>query len=131
MKIVHDGGCKLERTSAVSDGCTWDVFKDRALLCPSAQISPNCHRGLKSNYKQPIIQCQVIVQGNEKKKGNGAKEGKDYVKEDLKNDKVEEEEWNTKADVKKYVYPSYASVSEYAYPPQLFSDENPNACSIM
>ena len=62
---------------------------------------------------------------------NGAKEGKDCVKEDLKNDKVEEEEWNTKADVKKYVYPSYASVSEYAYPPQLFSDENPNACSIM
>ena len=38
---------------------------------------------------------------------------------------------DTTLEIKKYEYIPYSSVSNYVYPPQLFSDENPNACSIM
>ncbi|KAH7287641.1 hypothetical protein KP509_32G067500 [Ceratopteris richardii] len=33
--------------------------------------------------------------------------------------------------IKQFVYMPHPSVSEYAYAPQIFSDENPNACSLM
>ncbi|KAI5081795.1 hypothetical protein GOP47_0001538 [Adiantum capillus-veneris] len=32
---------------------------------------------------------------------------------------------------RKFAYAPYQSVPEYVYPPQIFSDENPNACSVM
>ena len=65
----------------------------------------------------------------EKKEGveNGEKNGED------KDDKKDEENNNDiKVEVRRYVYPPHHGIIvEYMYPPQLFSDENPNACNIM
>lgn len=71
--------------------------------------------------------------GAEEKKEEKAEEKKEEKKEEeKKEEKKEEGAEETKPEVKKYEYIPYRSVPEYyVYPPQLFSDENPNACSIM
>lgn len=70
----------------------------------------------------------------EEKAEEKAEEKKEEEKkeEKKKEEKKEEGAEETKTEVKKYEYTPYRSVPEYyVYPPQLFSDENPNACSIM
>ncbi|XP_043703772.1 heavy metal-associated isoprenylated plant protein 3-like isoform X2 [Telopea speciosissima] len=60
-------------------------------------------------------------EGGEKKDGDGGGGGEGEKKEEQPN----------KAEVNKYEYYAPGYMVEYVYPPQLFSDENPNACSIM
>ncbi|EOA13790.1 hypothetical protein CARUB_v10026885mg [Capsella rubella] len=73
---------------------------------------------------------------DEKKKEEGqTKEGKE-AKEDGggKGDGAAAEEGNKVVDLKKNEYqyqPPRYPVEMFAYPPQIFSDENPNACTIM
>lgn len=55
-------------------------------------------------------------------------------KEEKGGDKEEGEEANsgeTKSEIKKSEYIPQKYYMEYAYPPQIFSDENPNACSVV
>eukprot|EP00250_Pteridium_aquilinum_P013237 c21221_g1_i1 orf=220-1224(-) len=78
----------------------------------------------------------------EEKKGEDKKEGKDEKNGDTQEAKTEENNDAKKPsneggghegalEVKKYAYTAYQSVPEYVYAPQIFSDENPNACSLM
>lgn len=67
----------------------------------------------------------------EEKKEGAAEEKKDEKSEEKKEDKKEEKKEDESSEVKKYEYIPYRSMPEYMYPPQLFSDENPNACSVM
>lgn len=77
-----------------------------------------------------------IIQDEEKKEEEKREEEKKQEKKEEEGDGENKEEKehggdDNNIDVKKYEYwPSRYSV-EYAYPPQTFSDENPNACTIM
>lgn len=61
----------------------------------------------------------------DEEKEEGKSEGKKKGKQEAKLEGTGE------VDVKKYAYMPYQSRPEYVYPPQLFSDENPNACTLM
>ncbi|MBA0691470.1 hypothetical protein Goari_009096 [Gossypium aridum] len=60
----------------------------------------------------------------EKKQDAGEKKEEDQGKGDGDDDKKMD-------DIKRSEYYSFKYYSEFAYPPQFFSDENPNACSLM
>lgn len=82
-------------------------------------------------YKKTKKQVSV-VKDEEKKEEEKKEEEKPEVKEEEKKDgeegKGEEEK---KAEIKRIEYWPAMNYTEYAYPPQMFSDENPNACSVM
>ncbi|XP_044491304.1 heavy metal-associated isoprenylated plant protein 7-like [Mangifera indica] len=62
--------------------------------------------------------------GEEEKKEGGGDEGKaGEATEETKVVELKKNEYN--------YYPSRYATELYAYPPQIFSDENPNACSVM
>ncbi|KAL5724395.1 hypothetical protein ACHQM5_007665 [Ranunculus cassubicifolius] len=74
--------------------------------------------------------------GKDDKKGDGEKEKTDGEKKDDKNEGEEGKskgEEGAKVELVKnefYYYPLKYNM-EFAYPPQIFSDENPNACAVM
>ncbi|KAH9317579.1 hypothetical protein KI387_019348, partial [Taxus chinensis] len=77
------------------------------------------------------------VEGEEKKDGEKVEgeekkdAGDESVKEEEKKDGAEETVVVNTTEEKKYEFSAPKYVIEHVYPPQLFSDENPNACSIM
>ncbi|KAI5062002.1 hypothetical protein GOP47_0022541 [Adiantum capillus-veneris] len=73
------------------------------------------------------------AEGEKKAEEKKEEEKKDAPPAEKPEEKKEVSSEETKTEVKKYEYNPYRShVPEYyVYPPQLFSDENPNACSIM
>eukprot|EP00250_Pteridium_aquilinum_P005200 c15333_g1_i1 orf=1065-1817(+) len=82
--------------------------------------------------------CQVIPppppkeeKKEEEKKEEEKKAEGEEKKDEKKEEKKEESAGDIKVEVKRYEYPPYRTIHEYMYPPQLFSDENPNACRIM
>ncbi|WRX26961.1 Heavy metal-associated domain, partial [Theobroma cacao] len=81
-------------------------------------------------YKKTKKQAS-IVKDEEKKE----EEKKEEKKEEKEGEKKEGEEGkgeeDTKSDIKRSEYYPSKFYSEYAYHPQIFSDENPNACSVM
>ncbi|PKI60760.1 hypothetical protein CRG98_018843 [Punica granatum] len=64
--------------------------------------------------------------GDQDKKGDAPEEKKDEGDQDEKSD-----EDKNKTDIKRSEYWPSKYYMEYAYAPQIFSDENPNACSVM
>lgn len=77
-------------------------------------------------YKRTRKQAS-IVKDDEKKE----EEKKEDEKKEEKGEEKKEGE-DTKSDVKKSEYWPQRYYMEYAnYPPQMFSDENPHACSVM
>ncbi|GFP80506.1 copper transport protein atx1 [Phtheirospermum japonicum] len=81
-------------------------------------------------YKKTGKQAS-LVKDEEKKEEKKDEEKKEDKKEEKKQEEENKEEEDKKIDVKKneYLPPKY--YMEYAYAPQMFSDENPNACSLM
>ena len=82
-------------------------------------------------YKRTKKQASIVKdeeKKEEEKKEEEKKEGQEGEKKEGEEGKVEDDK---KTDIKKIEYwpPKYSL--EYAYPPQFFSDENPNACSVM
>ncbi|XVF28062.1 hypothetical protein REPUB_Repub14bG0163300 [Reevesia pubescens] len=80
-------------------------------------------------YKRTKKQAS-IVKDEEKKE----EEKKEEKKEDKKEGEEEEgkgDEDKKSTDIKRSEYYPSKYYSEIAYPPQFFSDENPNACSLM
>ncbi|KAJ0111311.1 hypothetical protein Patl1_01249 [Pistacia atlantica] len=71
----------------------------------------------------------------EKEKKSGEEENKEKKEGDSEEGKAGEVTEETKVvELKKneyYYYPPRYAMELYAYPPQIFSDENPNACSVM
>ncbi|KAF9622291.1 hypothetical protein IFM89_031094, partial [Coptis chinensis] len=70
---------------------------------------------------------------SEKKEGEEAKPADEEAKNQEAEAEAEAEETKVEVELKKnefYYYPPKYHM-EYAYPPQIFSDENPNACSVM
>ncbi|CAI0374305.1 unnamed protein product [Linum tenue] len=72
-------------------------------------------------YKKTRKQVSIVIKEEEKKEAEEKKEEKEEEKK-----KEEEEKKTTEATSRNY------SMEYYSYPPpQIFSDENPNACSLM
>ncbi|XP_054822596.1 heavy metal-associated isoprenylated plant protein 7-like [Prosopis cineraria] len=75
--------------------------------------------------------------GKEEKKGEGgekAKEGEEKKRRGSEGKEGAETEETKVVELKRneyYYYPPRYTMEMYAYPPQIFSDENPNACSVM
>ncbi|XP_054793991.1 heavy metal-associated isoprenylated plant protein 7-like [Prosopis cineraria] len=75
--------------------------------------------------------------GKEEKKGEGgerAKEGEEKKEGGSEGKEGAETEETKVVELKKneyFYYPPRYTMEMYAYPPQIFSDENPNACSVM
>lgn len=83
-------------------------------------------------YKRTGKQASV-VQNEEKKEEEKKEEEKKEKKEEEKKEGGEEgkEEDDKKSEIKRSEYWPSKYYSEFAYPSQIFSDENPNACSVM
>ncbi|KAH7442890.1 hypothetical protein KP509_02G006100 [Ceratopteris richardii] len=94
-----------------------------AAPAPAADAAPPAETETKPEEKKEEEKKEA---NQEEKKEEKAEESKEEKKEAAP---AEE----SKVEIKKYEYiPSYRSVPEYyVYPPQIFSDENPNACSVM
>ncbi|KDO64424.1 hypothetical protein CISIN_1g019165mg [Citrus sinensis] len=74
-------------------------------------------------------------ENQEKKEGDNKKSNDDEAKAAAADATAATEE-TTVVELKKnineyYYYPQRYAMEMYAYPPQIFSDENPNACSVM
>lgn len=90
-------------------------------------------------YKRTRKQASVVKEeeeGEEKKKEEEKKEKEEKVEEKKEGEGEdggkEGGEDKTTSDIKKNEYwPSKYYYTEYSYTPQFFSDENPNACSLM
>lgn len=76
---------------------------------------------LVENVKRRTRKRASIVKDEEKKEEAVEGEKKEEVKEGE----------DKKTDVNKHEYWAPRYSIQYAYPPQIFSDENPNACSVM
>ncbi|KAJ8770579.1 hypothetical protein K2173_018070 [Erythroxylum novogranatense] len=70
-----------------------------------------------------------IVKEEEKKEEEKKEEEKEGEKKAGGEDKVEDDKKST--EIKRFEYLPSIALLDYAYPPQIFSDENPNACSVM
>ncbi|OIT28973.1 PREDICTED: heavy metal-associated isoprenylated plant protein 7-like [Nicotiana attenuata] len=87
-------------------------------------------------YKRTGKQA-IVVKEEEKKEEEKKEEEKKEKEEEKKGNEQEEskgEDDKTTTDIKKneYLHPKDYIYMEYAnYPPQIFSDENPHACSLM
>ncbi|KAF8391674.1 hypothetical protein HHK36_023981 [Tetracentron sinense] len=82
-------------------------------------------------YKRTRKQAS-IVKDEEKKEEEKKEEEKKEEKEGEKKEGEEgKEEDDTKSEIKRSEYWHPKDMEYYAYSPQIFSDENPNACSVM
>ncbi|CAI0374302.1 unnamed protein product, partial [Linum tenue] len=88
-------------------------------------------------YKKTRKQVSIVIKEEEKKEAEEKKEEKEEEKKKEEEEKkTTEEEEMLKSEIKRSEYwPSTSrnySMEYYSYPPpQIFSDENPNACSLM
>ncbi|CAA2986793.1 heavy metal-associated isoprenylated plant 7-like isoform X1 [Olea europaea subsp. europaea] len=82
-------------------------------------------------YKKTRKQAS-IVKDEEKKEEEKKVEEKKEEKEEKKEGEESKEEDDTKTEIKRSEYwPPPKYYMDYANPPQMFSDENPHACSVM
>ncbi|PIA58401.1 hypothetical protein AQUCO_00500372v1 [Aquilegia coerulea] len=89
---------------------------------------------VESVYKKTGKQAYIVPQEEEKKEEEKKEEEK---KEEVKKEEAaaegekKEGDDENKTEIKKSEYWPPKYYVEYAYAPQIFSDENPNACSVM
>ncbi|KAI4298816.1 hypothetical protein L6164_032333 [Bauhinia variegata] len=83
-------------------------------------------------YKRTGKQASIVKEEEKKeeeKKEEEKKEEKAEEKKEGEENKGDQDD--NKSDIKQSQYFPSMDLVEYAYPPQIFSDENPNACSVM
>ncbi|XAR53877.1 hypothetical protein NMG60_11022587 [Bertholletia excelsa] len=82
-------------------------------------------------YKRTRKQASIVKDEEKKEEEKKEEEKKEEREEGKKEGEEGKEEDGSKSDVKKMEYWPTSIPMEYAYPPQIFSDENPHACSVM
>ncbi|KAL3820836.1 hypothetical protein ACJIZ3_006741 [Penstemon smallii] len=84
-------------------------------------------------YKRTGKQASVVKEEEKKEEEKKEEEKKEEKQDEKKQEEKEEEDDDKKTEmIKKSEYwPPQKYYMENAYPPQMFSDENPNACSVM
>ncbi|KAI3745343.1 hypothetical protein L1987_58454 [Smallanthus sonchifolius] len=84
---------------------------------------------MKEVIKKTRNQASIVVK-EEKKEEKKEEEKKEEEKKEEAPETKKEEEMNTEAKKSEYWPPKYYYM-DYSYAPQMFSDENPNACLVM
>ncbi|XP_058723706.1 heavy metal-associated isoprenylated plant protein 7-like isoform X1 [Vicia villosa] len=87
-------------------------------------------------YKRTKKQATIVKEEEEKKEEEKKEEEKKEEKKEGEEEKKEgeenkEEEDDNKTEIKRSEYWPSKDYIDYAYAPEIFSDENPNACSVM
>lgn len=86
-------------------------------------------------YKRTKKQASIVKDEEKKEEEKKEEEKKEEKEEEKKDGEEGKGDDDKKSDIKKSEYWPSKYPSEYAYaypyPPQIFSDENPNACSVM
>ncbi|KAG8649142.1 heavy metal-associated isoprenylated plant protein 7 [Manihot esculenta] len=80
-------------------------------------------------YKKTKKQASIVK--DEEKKEEEKKEEEKKEEGEKKDGEEEKEEDDKKSDIKRNEYWPSKSYLEYVYDPEIFSDENPNACFVM
>ncbi|XP_058196827.1 heavy metal-associated isoprenylated plant protein 7-like [Rhododendron vialii] len=109
------------------ESATADLANDQVIV--KGVIDPE--KLISEVYKRTKKQASIVK--DEEKKEEDKKEGEDK-KEDEKKDGEEEGKAgddDNKMEIKRSEYLAPKYYSEYYYAPQIFSDENPHACSVM
>lgn len=114
------------RCMAGVDAVTTDVANDQVTVKGIIEPAKLVDFVYKRTKKLAFI-VKEEEKKEEEKKEEEKKEGQEGEKKDEEEGKGEDDK---KTDIKRSEYwpPKYL---EYAYAPQIFSDENPNACSVM
>ncbi|KAI3466495.1 hypothetical protein Pfo_023158 [Paulownia fortunei] len=109
------------------ESVTTDIANDQIMV--KGVLDPD--KLVNDVYKRTGKQASIVK--NEEKKDEEKKddEKKDGKQEEKKLSEESKEEDGKKTDIKKSEYWPPKYYMDYAYPPQMFSDENPNACSVM
>lgn len=86
-------------------------------------------------YKKTRKQVSIVIKEEEKKQEEKKEESKDGGGGEKKHEESEQGKGSSdddkSFDIKRSEYWPSKYYSDYAYTPQIFSDENPNACSVM
>ncbi|RRT59083.1 hypothetical protein B296_00013009, partial [Ensete ventricosum] len=90
-------------------------------------LAENVHR--RTRKQASIVPEEEKEEEGENKDDNGDEEKQQQQQQGEEEKKEEEDE--VKDDISKYEYWPSRDYVEYAYTPQTFSDENPNACFVM
>ncbi|KAG8385883.1 hypothetical protein BUALT_Bualt03G0091400 [Buddleja alternifolia] len=86
----------------------------------------------KTGKQASVVKDEPKKEEEKKDEEKKAEEKKDEKQDDKKQEEESKEGEDNKTDIKKSEYlPSKYYMEYAAYPPQFFSDENPNACSVM
>ncbi|KAI4343198.1 hypothetical protein MLD38_027729 [Melastoma candidum] len=118
---------KIKGVETVETDVRNDQVTVKGVIDPQSLVDYVCKR---------IGKHATIVKGKEKEEEKKEEEKKEEEKKEEKKEEEEAKEEDDgcgKFDVKKSEYWPSKDYMEYvyAYPPQIFSDENPNACSVM
>ncbi|XP_014509731.1 heavy metal-associated isoprenylated plant protein 7 [Vigna radiata var. radiata] len=83
-------------------------------------------------YKRTKKQASIVKEEEKKVEEKKEEEKKEEKKVEEENkEQEEEEEEDNKTEIKRSEYWPAKNYIDYAYDPEIFSDENPNACSVM
>ncbi|XP_011095914.1 heavy metal-associated isoprenylated plant protein 7 [Sesamum indicum] len=104
------------------ESVTTDIANDQVIV--KGVLDPE--KLVSDVYKRTGKQASIVK--NEEKK---EEEKKDEKQNDKKEGEESKEEDDKKTDIKKVEYWPPKYYMEHTYAPQMFSDENPNACSVM
>ncbi|KAL8469216.1 hypothetical protein ACS0TY_032155 [Phlomoides rotata] len=115
------------------ESVTTDIGNDQVIV--KGVVDPE--KLVNDVYKKTGKQASVVVKEEEKKEEKKEEEKKDEKQDDKKAaapaaaDESKEDGEKKTADIKKMEHWPQKYYMDYAYAPQMFSDENPNACSVM
>ncbi|KAK4439467.1 Heavy metal-associated isoprenylated plant protein 7 [Sesamum alatum] len=108
------------------ESVTTDIANDQVIV--KGVLDPE--KLVSDVYKRTGKQASIVKNEEKKEEEKKDEEKKDEKQEEKKGEESKEED-DKKTDVKKNEYWPPKYYMEYTYAPQMFSDENPNACSVM
>ncbi|KAI3838581.1 hypothetical protein MKX03_030347 [Papaver bracteatum] len=125
-QVLHKRIRKFQGVEAVETDLINSKVTVKGIMDPAKLI--------ENVYKKTKKQVSIVVEEKKEEEKKEEEKKEEEKKEEEKKEGAEEakaEDHETTSDIKKSEYwpPKYNV--EYAYAPQIFSDENPNACSVM
>ncbi|KAK4398826.1 Heavy metal-associated isoprenylated plant protein 7 [Sesamum angolense] len=109
------------------ESVTTDIANDQVIV--KGVLDPE--KLVSDVYKRTGKQASIVKNEEKKEEEKKDEEKKDEKQDDKKEGEESKEEDDKKTDVKKIEYWPPKYYMEHIYAPQMFSDENPNACSVM
>ncbi|KAG4931883.1 Heavy metal-associated isoprenylated plant protein 7 [Glycine soja] len=82
-------------------------------------------------YKRTKKQASIVKDGEKKEEEKKEEEKKEEKEEEKKGEEENKGGEDNKTEIKRSEYWPSKNYIDYAYDPEIFSDENPNACSVM